>query len=256
MRWYDEGFGYDEYYGPKDTVSYCRWLYNRFSVNHVSEELHMPIELVNYIGNVDIPGKTKLSDIPDMETAKNLYRHIKQVRNAQDEKSIFQSKFHENDSRKMKIRLNKLCDIPQIYVLRQLMEAEEFNIKAKDCIYKYRDYNYEKKGECLKNAISMLPETSWKFWWQRCSDGLARYIFYVELPGGQVSWHGTCLSDMDGVPIDDNRNWDGVMAVTLPRIIKSATILCPSLLAAKFNKDLCLSEIHSNLVESPGQSLP
>lgn len=256
MSWYDYNYDYDDYSGPKNTVSYCRWLCNRFPMKQVSEELHIPVELANYLRNVDIPGRTKLAEIPTMEKAQTLYRHIKKIRNAREEKSAYQSEFHEKDSRKMKIRLNKLCDIPEIYVLRQLMEAEEYNIKAKDCIYKYRDYNYEKKGVCLQNAISKLPETSWKFWWHGCSEGLARYIFYVDLPGGQVSWHGTNQSDMDNVPKDKDRHWDGALAVTLPRIVRSVGILCPSLLLDKFDRTLCLDEIHRNLVNLASVVLP
>ena len=247
MSWYDDDYVYDEYYGSKDTVSYCRWLSNRSAIKQVSEELHIPVELLNYIRSVAIPGKTKLSDIPDMESAKNLYHRIKKIRNAQDAKAVFQSKFHENDSRKMKLRMNKLCEIPEMYVLRQLMEAEEFNIKAKEGLYKYQDCNYGKKVECLRNAISKLPETQWKFWWQGCSEGLARYIFYVELPGGQVSWHGTDTADMVDVPKDKDREWDGALAATLPRIIHSVQQLCPSLMVDKFNKDTCTAEIYKNM---------
>jgi hypothetical protein len=236
----------DDYYGSHDTVSYCRWLYNRTSAKHVAKELGISNELAGYIGNSLIPGRICLSEIPDMETAKRLYADVKKNREAQERKSEFQQSFHEGNSRRMKIRLNKLSDIPEAYVLRQLMEAEEFNIKAKDCIYKYKDYNYLKKSECLRNAIARLPKTGWRYWWQR-GTGVTAYIFFVELPEGQVSWHGMEEGDMAGVSFEKRDLWDGARAVTLPRIVLSVNRLCPSLLADKFNRESCAEELRRNV---------
>lgn len=70
--YYDE----DDYYGSHDTVSYCRWLYNRTSAKHVAKELGISTDLAGYIGNSLIPGRIRLSEIPDMETAKRLYADV------------------------------------------------------------------------------------------------------------------------------------------------------------------------------------
>lgn len=235
----------DDYYGSHDTVSYCRWLYNRTSAKHVAKELGISTELAGYIGNTLIPGRIRLSEIPDMETAKRLYADVKKDREAQERKSEFQQSFHEGNSRRMKIRLNRLSDIPEAYVLRQLMEAEEFNIKAKDCPYKYKEYNYLKKAECLRNAIVRLPKTGRRYWWQR-GTGVTAYIFFVELPEGQVSWHGMEEGNMAGVFFEERDLWDGARAVTLPRIILCVNRLCPSLLADKFNREACAAELRRN----------
>lgn len=233
----------DEYYGNTDTVSYCRWHFNRFGAESTAKSLGIPTQLAYRIGTSGLPGKTKISEIDTFDKLKELERKIESARNAIIKKSNFQEKFHKTNSRKLKVRLNKLFDSPKMYVLRNLLEAEEYNIKAKDCPYKYQDYNYAKKSECLLMAITRLTETGWDFWWQPCKEGLANYIFYVELPCGQVSWHGTATEDMKSVPMDDSRKWDGSMAVTLPRIIETIVTLCPSILNEPFDKKKCLMEL-------------
>ena len=92
----------DDYYGSHDTVSYCRWLYNRTSAKHVAKELGISTELAGYIGNSLIPGRICLSEILDIATAKRLHDDVRKNRVAQEQKSEFQQSFHEGNSRRMK----------------------------------------------------------------------------------------------------------------------------------------------------------
>ena len=161
-------------------------------------------------------------------------------------KREFQQEFRSY-SRKLKLRLSKFSDIPEIYVLKQLIEAEEHNIKAKVVSYKYREEHYSKKVEYIQNALKVLRKTGWKYWYSTCGKhNFVKYIFYVKTPAGQVSWHGTRLSEMKGVPRIQENLWDGQLAVTLPRLLESVYKLCPSILKEPFDKEKLKAEILNN----------
>lgn len=239
----DDLYGRDEFYGPKDTVTYARWLYNRYGEGRVAKHFHIPEELALLIGESDIPGGTKVASI---ESEEDIYeiedriadRHEAAYRNLQNQKA-----FREY-SRKMKIRMNRMMEIPEIYVLRKLIDAEEVNINAKNCHFDYVDYNYEQKSLRLREAIGKLPETGWKYWWQDDGDGVADHIFYVELPGGvQVSWHGMERGDVAGVPEDEETEWDGEVASTLPKLAGCVQRICPSIMDEKFSRKKCVAEV-------------
>lgn len=89
-----------------------------------------------------------------------------------------------------------------------------------------------------------MPETGWHYWWQRDLEGQAKYIFYVELPGGiQVSWHGMDMSDMLDVPETMYKEWDGRVASTLPKIVKCIGDICPAILEDKFDAGKCARQL-------------
>ena len=110
----------------------------------------------------------------------------------------------------------------ELRVLRSLMNAETANIRAK-WYAGDETRNYAQKRKYLREAIRELPETGWKFYFQREPNTFSRYIFYVMLPGGlQVSWHGLNYEqDMEGVPEDYTIQWDGCEGVTLERIVST-----------------------------------
>lgn len=242
-RFYD--YDYDDFYGPKDTVTYARWLFNRYGADGIVEHFHVDKHFAWRLGNSDLPGGIKVASLEGK--AENIDaieeriedRHAAAFMNAEQ-----LADFRKNGSRKLKVRMNRLMEYPEIYVLKKLLEAEEFSITAKECIFKYRDYNYGKKSERLKEAIEKLPDTGWHYWWQRDKEGQAEYIFYVELPGEiQVSWHGMSVSDMKDVPETMYKEWDGQVASTLPKIVKCIGDICPAILEEKFDRKKCSGQL-------------
>ena len=134
----------------------------------------------------------------------------------------------ETFSKKLRSRLAGLKARPEVRVLRNLINAETANIRAKfDSWNETR--NYSAKRRYLRAAIADLPATGWKFYFQKSYPGthVGNYVFYVVLPGGlQVSWHGLDWnSDMEGVPEDYGTPWDGVQGVTLERLVSVANAL-------------------------------
>lgn len=243
-RFYDD-YDYYDFCGPKDTVTYARWLFNRYGADGIAEHFHVDRHFAWRLGNSDLPGGIKVASLEgkveniDAVEERIEDRHAAAFMNAEQ-----LADFRKNGSRKLKVRMNRLMDRPEIYVLKKLLEAEEFSITAKECIYKYRDYNYDKKSERLKEAIEKLPDTGWHYWWQRDEEGQAEYIFYVELPGElQVSWHGMSVSDMKGVPETMYKEWDGQVASTLPKIVKCIGNVCPAILEEKFDRKKCSGQL-------------
>lgn len=246
--WYDD-YDRDEFFGSTDTVTYARWLYNRFGAGKVAKVFGVSVEFAECLGNSSIPGRTPVASldgdigkVKELEEAAEL-RHEAAYRNAENLRA-----FRDGGSRKLKVRMNRLLEVPGMFVLKRLIEAEEFNIAAKNCAWKYVDYNYDKKREKLLEAIGKLPESGWKRWWQKDAGGNAAYIFYVELPGGvQVSWHGMDVGDMRDVPEDPDGKWDGRLASTLPKLVDCVLRMCPSITDTKFDRARCLVEIKANM---------
>jgi len=242
-RFYE--YDYDDFYGPKDTVTYARWLFNRYGADGISEHFHVDKHFAWCLGNSDLPGGIKVASLEGkVENIDAIEERIEDRHAAAFMNAEQLADFRKNGSRKLKVRMNRLMDRPEIYVLKKLLEAEEFSITAKECIYKYRDYNYGKKSERLKEAIEKLPDTGWHYWWQRDEEGQAEYIFYVELPGEiQVSWHGMSVSDMKGVSETMYKEWDGQVASTLPKIVKCIENVCPAILEEKFDRKKCSAQL-------------
>lgn len=243
--YYYDDWDRDEFYGPKDTVTYARWLYNRYGAGKVAKQFHVSPDFAEALGNSDLPGGIKVASLEGkVENIDAIEERIEDRHAAAFMNAEQLADFRKNGSRKLKVRMNRLMDHPEIYVLKKLLEAEEFSITAKECIYKYRDYNYDKKSERLKEAIEKLPDTGWHYWWQRDEEGQAEYIFYVELPGEiQVSWHGMDVSDMTGVPETMYKEWDGRVASTLPKIVKCIGNVCPAIVEEKFDRKKCSEQL-------------
>ena len=238
-RFYD--YDYDDFYGPKDTVTYARWLFNRYGAEGIAEHFHVDKHFAWRLGNSDLPGGIKVASLEgSISEIEEIEERIEERHCAAFENQCNLEEFRKHGSRKLKVRMNRLMDYKEIFILKKLLEAEEFNITAKDCYYKYMDYNYGKKSERLLEAIGKLKETDWHYWWQDDEDGNASYIFYVELPGEiQVSWHGMDASDMKDVSKIKYKDWDGQMASTLPKIVECIKRLCPALMDEKFDQKKC-----------------
>ena len=158
--YYDE-WDRAEFYGPKDTVTYARWLYNRYGAGKVAKQFHVSPDFAEALGNSDLPGGIKVASLEGkVENIDAIEERIEDRHAAAFMNAEQLADFRKNGSRKLKVRMNRLMDHPEIYVLKKLLEAEEFSIAAKECIYKYRDYNYGKKSERLKEAIEKLPDTT------------------------------------------------------------------------------------------------
>lgn len=72
----------------------------------------------------------------------------------------------------------------------------------------YRELAYERKGECLCALCELLAEDSCGLRWGWRDDpkqSHARYVLYVELPEGQVSFHSTERHDGP----EHEGDWDG-----------------------------------------------
>lgn len=244
---YYDDYDRDEFYGPKDTVTYARWLYNRYGAKEVASHFHISNHLAELIGCSSVPGYLKAADLDEEEL-----NDIEESKFEREQAKYINSRnlriFHEGNSRKLKIRLNKLADNDTAFVLRKLIEAEDFNIKAKECYFDYIQYNYDKKSENLVAAIGRLGKMNWKYWWADDTEGLASYIFYVVLPTGkQVSWHGMNDKDMENVPKDNDAEWDGELSSTLPKLVDCVKYVCPSIYDDKFSKKKCLDELEQSI---------
>jgi hypothetical protein len=244
---YDDYYDYydrDEFFGPKDTVTYARWLYNRYGTKKVAKQFHISDDLADRIGTSSLPGSMKVAELETDDDIDEIESEIYARKAAKSINAYQMKQFHNDNSRKLKIRLNKLAENDTAFVLRKLIETEDYNIKAKECYFDYIQYNYDKKSENLVAAIERLSKMDWKYLWADDQEGTASYIFYVVLPTGkQVSWHGMHLKDVENVPKDNEAEWDGELSSTLPKLLDCVKAVCPSIYEEKFDKKKCLAEL-------------
>lgn len=244
-----------EFHGDTSTISYLRWLYNRYGYEKVIKEFKLERKLADKLGNSDFPGKIKVSMVDTIEkyiaykNTMNMNRQKREFVNTQNNDNLM--KFRMQNSRRIKVRLNKFLDYDIIFILRNLIDAEEANIAAKNTYGKYVEYNYNKKSACIKEAIAKLKTSTLDYFWQSDNEKQASYIFYVILPtGAQVSWHGMNDSDMDGVPKNNFKKWDGKLASTLPKLIDCVFKIIPSINDEKFDKKKCELEIKEYIINN------
>ena len=243
---YYDYYDRDEFFGPKDTVTYARWLYNRYGAKKVAKQFKISEYMAERIGTSSMPGSMKVAEIEDDDEIDEIESEIYARKTARFNNVVQLKQFHRGNSRKLKIRLNKLAENDTAFVLRKLIEAEDYNIKAKECYFDYVQYNYDKKSENLVSAIERLSRMDWKYWWADDKEGTASYIFYVVLPTGrQVSWHGMHMKDVENVPKDNDAEWDGELSSTLPKLLECVEAACPSISLEKFDKKKCLSELEN-----------
>lgn len=144
----------DEFYGNTNSVSYARWLYNRGQVYRLAKEYRINEKLAEYIGASDIPGYIKITDIKSQKDVddiqEEIYRKNKKKNDVIIQNNSNLEEFREMNSRKIKLRLNKLLDNDYAYVIRKLIDAEEASIAAKNTYGKYVEYNYNKNQNILE----------------------------------------------------------------------------------------------------------
>jgi hypothetical protein len=122
-------------------------------------------------------------------------------------------------TRKLKLFLNKLIKQGDTTaaLYRTVLEAEDFNIKAKDTRLDYKEKVYEKKHEEIHKLIELCREYGVTFGKQLSDVRDTRYVVYFELPNmEQISFH-TDLIDAGKIP-DYTKEWDGKRCSTLGKI--------------------------------------
>lgn len=80
---------------------------------------------------------------------------------------------------------------------------------------------YDRKQWAIGQVVSTLkehPELRFRWGWKRDPSSFVPWVFYMELPPGQVSFH--CYDRGEGP--DFAGEWDGVRGVSPSRIIKFA----------------------------------
>lgn len=65
--YYYDDWERDEFYGPKDTVTYARWLYNRYGAGKVAKQFHVSPDFAEALGNSDLPGGIKVASLEDYQ---------------------------------------------------------------------------------------------------------------------------------------------------------------------------------------------
>ena len=238
----------DEFYGNTNSVSYARWLYNRGQVYRLAKEYRINEKLAEYIGASDIPGYIKITDIKSQKDVddiqEEIYRKNKKKNDVIIQNNSNLEEFREMNSRKIKLRLNKLLDNDYAYVIRKLIDAEEASIAAKNTYGKYVEYNYNKKSKYIREAIEKLKNTNLYYCWQEDKEYGMDYVFYVVLPTKeQVSWHGSNIDDMKNVIKNEKFEWDGKLASTLLKLINCLKYMCPSVFEEKFSIEKCKTEL-------------
>ena len=244
----------DEFYGNTNSVSYARWLYNRGEIYRLAKEYCINEKLAEYIGTSNIPGYIKITDLKSQKDVDDIQEEIYRKNKKKNDVIVHNNsnveEFREMNSRKIKLRLNKLLDNDYVYVIRKLIDAEEASIAAKNTYGKYVEYNYNKKSKCISEAIEKLKNTNLYYCWQEDKEYGMDYVFYVVLPTKeQVSWHGSDIEDMKNVIKNENFEWDGKLASTLPKLIDCLKYMCPSVFEEKFNIEKCKTELNKVLIK-------
>ena len=95
-------------------------------------------------------------------------------------------------TRKIKIRLNKLCDQSiDALLFRKALEIEDKNISAKK-YQNYRDKYYEEKGDLIEELIQFCIANNINVGYQEVEEQEYQtlYVVYFDFPNcEQISWH-------------------------------------------------------------------
>lgn len=124
-------------------------------------------------------------------------------------------------TRKVKLFLNSLVrkgdKVAELY--RMALEAEDFNIKAKESTPYYKDRVYAQKHGCIQKLMELCKAEGVKFGWQASDVRKTNSVVYFELPGmEQISFHSDFTkSEKEAIP-KYRREWDGKVMSTLGKI--------------------------------------
>ncbi len=118
-------------------------------------------------------------------------------------------------TRKLKLILNKYAKTdPLALAARLALEIEDANLVAKKYPGKWRDRYYRKKGDLIRELITLFKHQGWVFGVHPARFG--RGVIYFEIPGcAQVSFH----YDHEGDPLPIyEKEWDGQEGSTLKKL--------------------------------------
>lgn len=115
--------------------------------------------------------------------------------------------------------------VPQGILAANLLRAQKASSRAK--VYRgggYRSVAYDRKQWAIGQVAMILkahPELGIEWGWKPDPTSYVPWVFYVELPTGQVSFH----THQRGEGPDFGKEWDGVKNVSPSRIISFAALV-------------------------------
>lgn len=123
---------------------------------------------------------------------------------------------------------------PAGHVAVNVFRANKSSQRAKAYRGKYKGMAYDRKQWSIENLVKALQEhaASIDMWWGWREDpeqAMHRWVFFVELPTGQVSFHTAVKLDGPDFP----EAWDGVRGVSPMRICR----WCADLIEASMKAD-------------------
>lgn len=249
MKYYWEYDYYDRYedddsdYGlicqdPKNTqavtdVSMLRHYINCWGWTKTLKRHVNPLTYDQVVEIVDLcKGSTSIKSLK--KDYDNIIKEANDIRIAQAEREMnnyilieqlhsVRNNFCGLDTRNIKLMLNKIGKTnPVALAIRYLLEAEDYNIKAKESYGEYRDKNYEKKSEFVEKALDVCLENNFKCGWQDSDLPNISHVVYFDIPGvEQISFHQDLSSEyLERCPEYDSE-WDSLVNSTLPKIEKA-----------------------------------
>lgn len=249
MKYYWEYDYYDRYedddsdYGlicqdPKNTqavtdVSMLRHYINCWGWTKALKRHVNPLTYDQVVEIVDLcKGSTSIKSLK--KDYDNIIKEANDIRIAQAEREMnnyilieqlhsVRNNFCGLDTRNIKLMLNKIGKTdPVALAIRYLLEAEDYNIKAKESYGEYRDKNYEKKSEFVEKALDVCLENNFKCGWQDSDLPNISHVVYFDIPGvEQISFHQDLSSEyLERCPEYDSE-WDSLVNSTLLKIEKA-----------------------------------
>lgn len=235
--WYDYDYNIDdEYHRIIDSHKNVKDVYNVSMLRHYLNCWGLTKELKNYLGfNEDeieniieyCKGSVYIKELRnnyDGIIAEEIERNNKiEERKYNQYELILQLKSYRDNfcgigTRKVKLMLNKLGKTnPVALAYRYALEAEDYNIKAKETYGKYVDKNYNMKAVWLDKLIELCNINGFKYGIADSDVPNVSHIIYFEIDGcEQISFHTTLYNDSK-YPIYD-KEWDGKVNSTLPKL--------------------------------------
>ena len=140
------------------------------------------------------------------------------------------------DTRNIKLILNKLGKTdPIALTYRYLLEAEDYNIKAKEAKGDYIEKNYKKKAEFINKVVELCKTNDFTYGIQESDVAGVTHIIYFDIPGcKQISFH-TDIENSSDFPVY-NGEWDGLINSTLLKLEEAIMTKYPEEINGKKNK--------------------
>lgn len=122
-------------------------------------------------------------------------------------------------TKRTKLFLNKISQTdPMAKLLRILLEAEDFNVKAK-FTNKVQDLYYYYKRKYIREAIAICKDNNITYGLQPSNVDTTSHIIFFDLPGDrQISFHNTFSEEeIASIPVYE-KEWDRKESSTLPKL--------------------------------------